>query len=205
MKKRVLLILLICGLASAALLAQGKKKALFNGKDLTGWDINPGGEWKVEKGVIIGKCDKEDKRHGLLMTPDQYGDFKLTVVYKAVKGNSGVYFRTEKVDDPVAIHGVQAEIDPTRDAGGLYETGNRGWVAKPNAEDVKKWYKPGKWNEMVIEAKGKDVTVYVNGMKSAEVKNDPGRTKGYICLQIHGDQEVEVWFKKVEIEGEPVK
>lgn len=197
---------LLCLLAfTLGVNAQNERKTqLFNGKDLNGWEINPGGEWKVEKGVIVGKCDKEDKRHGLLITPEQYGDFTLTVVYKAVKGNSGVYFRSEKVAAAVAINGIQAEIDPTKDAGGLYETGNRGWVSKPKPEDVQKWYKPGKWNEMVIVAKGKDLTVYVNGMKSAEAKDDPGRLKGHIALQLHGDQEVEVWFKKVEIVGNPV-
>ena len=203
MKKQIWLLCLLA--FSLGVQAQSDKKTqLFNGKDLNGWEINPGGEWKVEKGVIVGKCAKEDKRHGLLITPEQYGDFTLTVVYKAVKGNSGVYFRSEKVAAAVAINGIQAEIDPTKDAGGLYETGNRGWVAKPKPEDVQKWYKPGKWNEMVIVAKGKDLTVYVNGMKSAEVKDDPGRVKGHIALQLHGDQEVEVWFKKVEIIGNPV-
>lgn len=174
-----------------------KWQSLFNHKNLDGWHALPGGEWKVENGIIVGTSRADEPLHGILLSDKAYSDFKLKVTYKAIKGNSGVYFRVEKVDSPVHVYGFQAEIDPEKDAGGLYETGNRAWVVQPTPKDVKKWYKPNEWNEMIIIAKGKEVIVYLNGYKTAELNNDPGRTKGYIGLQLHGGMEMNVMFKDI--------
>jgi len=170
---------------------------LFNHKNLEGWNALPGGKWEVRQGMIVGTSPTDEPLHGILLTDREYSDFKLKVIYKAIKGNSGVYFRVEKVDHPVNVHGLQAEVDPEKDAGGLYETGGRMWVVKPSPKDVKKWYKPNEWNEMIIIAKGKNVAVYLNGYKTAELKNDPGLTKGHIGLQLHGGMEMEVIYKDI--------
>lgn len=184
--------------------AQEKKwQPLFNHVNLDGWQALSGGKWEVKQGVIIGTSPAEEPLHGILLSNKTYGDFKLKVVYKAIKGNSGVYFRSEVVNDPVHVFGFQAEIDPKKDAGGLYETGGRGWVVQPTPENVKKWYKPDTWNEMIIVAKGKDITVFVNGYKTAEIRNDPGRINGYIGLQLHGGMEMNVEFKEVLIKEDP--
>ena len=95
--------------------------------------------------------------------------------------------------------GFQAEIDATRDVGGLYETNGRSWVSKPTAEQVATWYRPGEWNEMSVTARGGDITVRVNGKVTAELRNDPGRREGRFALQVHGGQDVEVWFKDIEV------
>jgi hypothetical protein len=179
---------------------EGNWDTLFNHNNLEGWEAMPGGKWEVRDGSILGTSPAEEPLHGILLSKKEYGDFKLKVIYKAIQGNSGVYFRVEKVDEPVNVYGFQAEIDPEKDAGGLYETGGRAWVVQPTPEDVKKWYKPDEWNEMVIEAVGKDVTVYLNGFKTAELKNDSGRTKGHIGLQLHGGMEMEVLFKEILIQ-----
>ncbi len=173
---------------------------LFNGKTLEGWEALPGGKWEVVDGVIVGTSEKTEKRHGMLITPARFGDFTLRVVYKATRGNSGLYFRVDRVPGNVSVHGFQAEIDPEKDAGGLYETGGRGWVVKPKAEDVKRWYKPGDWNEMTVRAVGRDITVWVNGEKTAELKNDPGRTEGHIGLQLHGGMDMHIAFSRIEIQ-----
>ena len=183
--------------------AQEDWTPLFNHQDLSGWDVMPGGEWKVEDGILVGTSPESDERHGILITQKEYDDFKLRVVYKANQGNSGVYFRVEKVGEPYNVAGFQAEIDPENDAGGLYETSGRAWVVQPDSADVERWYKPNEWNEMVVIAKGKDVTVYVNGQKSAELKNDPGRERGYIGVQLHGNMDMDVRFKDIEIIENP--
>lgn len=95
--------------------------------------------------------------------------------------------------------GLQAEIDPEKDAGGLYETGGRAWVVQPKPEDVKKWYKPGTWNAMSVVALGRRIVVHVNGHKTAELTDDPGRLKGHIALQLHGGKDMDVEFKDIEI------
>ena len=172
---------------------------LFDGKTFKGWHPLPGGNWKIEKGMIVGTSEKSDPRHGLLVTDNTYKDFELRIKYFAVKGNSGLYFRVKEVGGPYGVEGLQAEIDPLQGAGGLYETGGRGWVVEPDSLDVKKWYKPGEWNTMTVTAKGRSVLVHLNGYKTAEIHNDPGRTEGHIALQLHGDQDMLVSFKDIEI------
>lgn len=196
---RVLPFILLFLLVSTALFAQ-KKQRLFDGKTFNGWHTIPGGNWAIKEGVIVGTAEKSDPRHGLLVTDKRFKDFKISILYKAVKGNSGLYFRIDEVGGEVGVNGFQAEIDPIQDAGGLYETGDRGWVVQPKPEDVKKWYKPNDWNKMEVIAKGQDITVFVNGIKTAELKNDPSRAEGHIALQLHGSQDMEVYFKKIMLE-----
>ena len=125
----------------------------------------------------------------------------MRLKYKTVTGNSGLYFRIEEKGFS-GVSGFQAEIDPQKDAGGLYETNGRSWVSQPKPEDVKKWFKPGAWNEMTVSAHDNHIVVTVNGMKSAELQNDPGRTEGRLALQLHSGQAGDVWFKEIEISEE---
>jgi Domain of Unknown Function (DUF1080) len=193
----LLLILLSQGLQTSA---QTWKK-LFDGKTLNGWHTIPGGQWAVRDGMIVGTEEKSDKRHGLLVSDSTYTDFIVKIKYKAVKGNSGLYFRAEKVGGEVGVHGFQAEIDPLKDAGGLYETGGRAWVIHPTPEAVKTWYRPNRWNTMTVTARGGNVVVTVNGKESARLTNDPGRRSGHIALQLHGNMDMEVYFKDLKIKG----
>ena len=149
--------------------------------------------------MLLGTSPKNEKRHGILLSKRKYKDFTIRVKYKITKGNSGLYFRVDKANYDVGVNGFQAEIDEAHDVGGLYETGGRSWVVKPTDEDIKKWFKPGDWNEMTVIAIGKDITVLVNGIKTAELKSDPGRTEGNIGLQLHGDMEMYVEFKSIDI------
>jgi 3-keto-disaccharide hydrolase len=53
---------------------------------------------------------------------------------------------------------------------------------------------------MTIEAIGPRITVYINGKRAAHLRNDTrGRPHGKLALQLHGGQEVDVWFKDLEI------
>lgn len=176
---------------------------LFDGKTLRGWNALPGGNWEVKDGVIIGTSEAADKRHGILLSEKMYGDFTVRLKFKPINGNSGLYFRVEPVKGPVSVHGFQAEIDPSKDVGGLYETGGRAWVVKPTAEQVSKYFKPGEWNEMAVSAHGGRIVVHVNGHKTADLPDDPGRRKGHLGLQLHGGQDMHVEFKDVEILSEP--
>jgi hypothetical protein len=177
----------------------GEWISLFDGKTLEGWHTIPGGTWSVEDGAIIGRSEKTDQRHGLLVTDKSFKNFEVEIQYKAIKGNSGLYFRAEEVGGTVGVHGFQAEIDPERDAGGLYETGGREWVIQPTAEQVKTWYKPGEWNTMTVRAEEGHVVVHVNGKKTAELSNDPGRKEGHIALQLHGGMDMHVQFRDIRI------
>ncbi len=172
---------------------------LWDGKTLQGWHVIGKGDWKIEAGAIHGTSVKTEKEFGHLVTDRDYTNFTVRVNYKAVKGNSGLYFRIAEKGFS-GVTGFQAEIDPDKDAGGLYETNGRSWVSQPTPENVKKWYRPGVWNEMVVTARGSNITVTVNGQVSAVLKNDPGRASGKIALQLHGSQDMDVWFKDLVIE-----
>ena len=173
-------------------------KPLWNGKTFAAWHVIGKGEWKIIDGVIRGAHAKEEKEFGHIVTDKTYRDFTVRLKYKAVKGNSGLYFRVEEKGFS-GVTGFQAEIDPEKDAGGLYETNGRSWVSQPKPDDVKRWFKPGQWNEMSVSAHGGHIVVLVNGIKSAELKDDPGRHEGKFALQVHAGQDCEVWFKDIEI------
>jgi len=178
-------------------------RPLFDGKTLDGWHTLPGGKWEIADGIITGTSSSSESRHGLLVTDQKYDDFTVRLKFKAVKGNSGLYFRAEEVAGGVGVHGFQAEIDAANDIGGLYETGGRAWVVKPTPEQVATWFKPGQWNDMAVSAHGGWIVVHVNGYKTAELKDDPGRAEGHIALQMHGGQDMDVSFKDIEILNEP--
>ncbi len=174
-------------------------KPLWNGKDFEGWNASPGGQWEVRDGVIAGSSPASEGRHGILFSDNVFSDFTVRLKFRSVKGNSGFYFRVEKVDSPVAAAGFQAEIAPHFETGGLYETEGRGWVAQAEAGQLEKIYKPGEWTDMTVSARGGDVRVFVNHRQTAALLDDPGRREGLLGLQLHGGEEMEVYFKDLEV------
>lgn len=177
-------------------------RPLWDGKTLAGWHIIGRGEWKIEDSAIHGTHLASEKDYGHLVTDHRYRDFTIRLKFKALAGNSGLYFRIEEKGFS-GVTGFQAEIDAKKDVGGLYETNGRAWVSQPTPEQVASWFKPGEWNDMTVSARGGHIVVHVNGKKSAELLDDPGRREGHIALQVHGSEQVDVWFKDIEIQTIP--
>ncbi len=173
-------------------------KPLWDGKTLTGWHVIGKGDWKIADGAICAAHSEDVADFGHLVTDKTFTDFAVRLTYRSVKGNSGLYFRIEEAGFS-GVSGFQAEIDAEKDAGGLYETNGRAWVSQPKPEDVKKWFRAQQWNTMTVMAQGRRVAVDVNGHKSAELLDDPGRLEGRLALQVHGGQDVEVCFKDIEM------
>ena len=173
-------------------------KPILDAKTLDGWKVIGPGKWQASEGAVVGTRQRSQRGHGHLITDREYGDFTIRFQFKSVKGNSGFYFRVAE-GGGAGVKGFQAEVDPANDVGGLYETGGRAWVVKPTAAQVKKFFKPGQWNAMTVSANGRRIVVNVNGIQAAELKNDPGRLKGRLALQLHGGQDLEVAFKNMEI------
>ncbi len=194
------LVTLSAGLLPAG---EGKWRPLWDGKDFKGWHPIGKGEWTIKDGVIVGRHSAKEPMFGHMVTDATYGDFTVRVTFKSIKGNSGLYFRIEEKGFS-GVSGFQAEIDPRVDVGGLYETNGRAWVVRPTAADLKTFFKPGDWNTMVVSAHGTKVRVEVNGVKTAEIDDPKGRRQGKIALQLHGGQDVEVYFKDLQIQGEPI-
>lgn len=188
-------------LAFTAARAADGWRPLWDGKTFNGWHIIGEGQWKIEHGAIHGTNEKTAKEFGHLVSDRTFKDFTVRLKFRAVQGNSGLYFRIEEKGYS-GVTGFQAEIDAQRDVGGLYETNGRAWVSQPKEEEVKQWFKPGEWNELTVSAKGGHIVVRVNGKKSAELPDDPGRREGKIALQVHAGQDVDVWFKDLELREE---
>ena len=198
MKLRLTLFLLFI-LAPFSLRAADPWQPLWDGKTFAGWHIIGQGEWKIEDGAIHATNVVTQKAYGHLVTDREFTDFTIRLKFKALKGNSGLYFRVEEAG-PSGVSGFQAEIDATVDVGGLYETHGRAWVSQPTPAQVATWFKPGEWNDMTVSAHGDHLTVTINGKISADLPADPGRAKGKIALQLHGAKDCDFWFKDIAIQ-----
>lgn len=188
---------LLIGLAAA----EDKKadwKPLMDGKTLAGWHPVGDGKWTVEDGAFVGRANNE-KLYGLLVSDKMFRDFTVRFKFKCLSGDSGFYVRTI-IKEPEKANGLQVQVGRIKSGvGGIYESYGRGWVSKPSDELEKSYTKDDQWNEMVIEAHGGNVTVTVNGIKSAEFKDDASRPEGHFALQMHAGCVMHVMFKDIEI------
>ena len=197
---RILLPLLVLLSSLLTTGAEPKWQPLFNGKDLDGWHPVPGGKWEVVDGTILGTSPRSEPRHGLLMTDKRFKNFRVRARFKVTSGDSGFYFRVEKTNTHVSVRGFQAEVDNSREVGGLYETSIRAWVSKPDPNLIARTVKPGEWTDLLVTAVGDDITVSLNGVKVTELLGDKKCLKeGHIALQLHGGQDMRVQFKDLSI------
>ncbi|NBS05015.1 MAG: DUF1080 domain-containing protein [Verrucomicrobia bacterium] len=110
--------------------AQDGFKPLFNGKDLSGWDGEPG-LWKVEDGVLVGTSEVgKPKTNSFLIWNGKAKDFEVRATVKVVgDNNSGVQYRSRRLPEvtPWTILGYQCDIHPTEVHTGMtYEERGRG-------------------------------------------------------------------------------
>lgn len=174
---------------------------LFNGKDLTGWKIHgEKDQWRVEDGIIVGQS--EGGEYGYLATEKTYKNFELEVKFKCEgKGNSGVFFHSTL--DGINIRGVQAEVDPERNTAGLYESGGRAWIARPDP-GLQEHFRQDGWNEMKLLVEGNRTVTWLNGREGVDYTDpEPRFTDGVIALQIHSGGGVRVLWKDIRIRELP--
>ena len=197
------LLLVFClGLVVGPVAAAEKKpawKPLMDGKTLKGWHPVGDGKWTVEDGAFIGRANNE-KLYGLLVSDKQFKDFSVRFKFQVAKGDSGFYVRTI-IKKPEKANGLQVQVGRAGSGvGGIYESYGRGWIDfKPDMEKEKKYCKDDEWNEMTIDAVGGSVVVHVNGVKTAELKDDPSRPEGHLALQMHSGNVMHVMFKEIEM------
>jgi hypothetical protein len=173
-------------------------KALFNGKNLDGWEIYGTEKWYVEDGLLISESGP-DAQYGYLATTDQFKDFELDVKFlQEANGNSGIFFRSSI--EGTKITGWQAEVAPPgHDTGGIYESYGRGWLIKPD-KALDKHLKMGEWNEMKIRVVGDQVTTWLNGQEMISLRDEKiGNATGQIALQIHDGGGIRVKWKDLRI------
>jgi hypothetical protein len=146
--------------------------ALFNGKDLTGWKVNKGGDmkvWGAEDGVIY----VAGGGGGWLMTEKEYDNYELRLEYKMPKGgNSGVGIRSPMAGDPAYV-GMEIQlIDDEGWPGKLASWQHTGSIYNvvPASKQANKPI--GEWNKIRIVAKGRQMLVELNGEKLVDANLD---------------------------------
>lgn len=194
--KKIVLTAAFCGLLGVA--HAQKKEKLFNGKDLTGWNIIGEEKWFVEKGLLV--CENgPNKGYGYLATVKKYKDFDLSVSFKQESnGNSGVFFHSSF--EGTKVSGWQAEVAPPgKWTGGVYESYGRGWLIKPT-DDKDKALKMGEWNTMRVRVKGNEVVTWLNGVEMIRLTDEKiGSIDGAIALQIHDGNDIRVLWKDLVV------
>ncbi|HEY7863259.1 MAG TPA: family 16 glycoside hydrolase, partial [Thermoanaerobaculia bacterium] len=138
-------------------LPQGAAVELFNGRDLTGWEGDPG-IWTVEDGDLVGRGD-DLKHNAFLFSKLEAADFRLVFEVK-LKGsggfvNSGFQFRSVPHGKTEA-KGCQADIGAGW-WGKLYEELGRALLWDKSGEAH---VKPGQWNTYEIEARGSQIRTW---------------------------------------------
>lgn len=196
MNNQILAIMAVAILVSVPSHAQ--TESLFNGKDLTGWEIYGTEKWYVQDGLLV--CESgPDQEYGYLGTEKKYKDFELTLEFKqGANGNSGVFFRSSI--EGTRITGWQAEVAPPgNNTGGIYESYGREWLIKPDPEKDK-YLKFGDWNTMKVRAKGDKVETWLNGHEMITLEDEKiGQATGIIALQIHSGGGIKVYWRNINI------
>ncbi len=194
--KRILMAAVVLGMAAWASAEEKKAddkdgtrkppegfKALFNGKDLTGWkDQGKKSPWKVVHGTIhyTGKGGRN------LQTAKNYKDFELWVDWKITRGgDSGIYLRGRP----------QVQIwDNKEGSGGLWNNPAK----SPGKVPLVVADRPvGEWNTFYIKMVGDKVTVKLNGklvVDNAQMLAGKVPASGPIELQVHGTP---LWFRNI--------
>lgn len=207
---------LICVLALSGVAAYAASSAsstwtpLFNGRNLDGWQSYGSEKWVADDGTILGQSTSG--KYGYLMTKKDYRNFEIRLKFKCTsEGNSGLFFHSHitgmNPEHGPDIVGLQAEIDPARHTGGIYESGGRGWVALPTPKGEKAIKPVGQWNSMEVRVQGNHIVTHLNGVEIVNYTYTPAKfTDGQIGLQIHtGEHGFEIRFKDIYIRTLPAK
>jgi predicted O-methyltransferase YrrM len=178
-------------------------KALFNGKDLTGWQVKPGKgqsaeekarwqeHWKVRDGII-----RFDGQGPDLWTGREFRDFILMIDWRFPKpGDSGVYLR----GDSKSQVNIWCDAMGSGEVWGYRTDQNQPEQVRRACTPIRRVDKPvGQWNTFLITMKGDRLTVQLNGevvIKNAQLPGVP--PEGALALQRHGSS---VEFKNIYLQ-----
>jgi hypothetical protein len=140
-------------------------EALFNGKDLTGWEPdNPAtNHWVAREGVLLNETKGANLR-----STRKFEDFKLHLEYNCPEdGNSGVYLRGR--------YEIQIEYHPAGREDKLHGLGSIYGYLGPSVDLPRK---PGQWESLDVTLVGRYVTILRNGVKTIDNQEIPGITGG---------------------------
>ena len=195
MNSKLFIGVLWLGLAGGVL-GQPQPKSIFNGKDFTGWEVPKGNEaagwYKAVDGVL--KIENGPKKKGsILWTKKKYRDFIMTFEFRFGEGvvDSGVHVRNQ---DQIQI-GISGSLK--RDMTCSPYIPGKGYPVE--AKNIKKLLKAKDWNKMIIQAVGKEYTVWLQGEKVMTYKSDSAIAEGPIGIQLHGNRVMAIDFRKLVV------
>jgi len=182
--------------SATALVAGPKLKPIFNGKDLSGWEVPDGndeaGWYKAVEGVL--KIQSGSKKKGsILWSKKKYRNFVVQFEFRMGEGrvDSGMHVRTK---DQIQI-GISGSLN--RDMTCSPYIPGKGYPVE--AKNIKKLLKPKDWNTMRIQAIGKEYTVWLQGEKVMTYKSDSAIDEGPIGIQLHGGRKMAIDFRKLKL------
>ena len=155
--------------------------SLFNGKDLSGWNVKGNAQWKVINGVLTGEGGRGHIYADPVTTNFEIrGEFRITE--KGRSANSGLYFRANPpASNPDGFpEGYEAQICNSQDA-------FTGWLWKPGTPTGKasaKLTKDGEWFEMRVKAVGAQIQIWVKD-QLVTTHNDSTYKQGKFAIQCH--------------------
>lgn len=211
---RVLLLSLCC----LPVFGQDGFVALFNGRDLTGWDAEPG-LWNVQDGVIVGTSEVgRPKTNSFLIWKGTVRDFELRVTIRVVgDNNSGIQYRSRRLPEitPWTILGYQCDVHPVDVHTAMtYEERGRG-IFGYNGVDVvmdptgQRWQvgeRPrvtadlSQWNEFSVIARGNRMEHRVNGRTTSVFIDHDEKHRalsGLIAIQLHAGTPHKTYVKQI--------
>jgi len=172
---------------------------LFNGSDLSGWELVGAkeGSWRAENGILL----TEGEGGGWISTTREFSDFELELEFRVPPdGNSGVFIRTPREGNP-AYMGMEIQVldDYAEKYSKLHPWQYTGSIYAVQAPSKRMTKKADQWQKMKIICKGPQVNVILNGEEIIDANlidhmektpSNPGlkRRKGFIGLQNHSSK-----------------
>jgi hypothetical protein len=199
MNYKLLCAVIMLGLAGGVF-AEPKLKPIFNGKNLSGWEVPKGnddaGWYKAVDGVL--KIQSGPKKKGsILWSKKKYRNFVMEFEFRMGEGrvDSGVHVRTK---DQIQI-GISGSLN--RDMTCSPYIPGKGYPVE--AKNIKKLLKPKDWNTMRIQAIGKEYTVWLQGEKVMTYKSDSAIDEGPVGIQLHGGRNMAIDYRKLKLADLP--
>jgi hypothetical protein len=183
-------------ISATALVAGPKLKPIFNGKDLSGWEVPDGndeaGWYKAVDGVL--KVQSGPKKKGsILWTEKKYRNFVMEFDFRFGEGvvDSGVHVRNQ---DQIQI-GISGSLK--RDMTCSPYIPGKGYPVE--AKNIKNLLKAKGWNTMRIQVIGKEYTVWLQGKKVMTYKSDSAIAEGPLGIQLHGGRNMGIDYRKLKL------
>ena len=170
---------------------------LFNGRDLQGWDGDPE-LWSVHAGSIVGSSDARPlERNSFLVSDREFGDFKLRFEVRLRNGNSGMQFRSERIER-WTVRGYQLDFAGGKGWGNLHGEGLPGGLILDGWQGKAEFVVRQGWNRVEIHCQQHRIRVAVNGLVVNDVL-DPGALAGVLAMQLHRGEAMRVEFRNIRI------